>query len=351
MQDSNVNSFIIFLRRIDLFSSVLHIIWALIISLTVFVDYDRLNIELPVCVVIICTFSIIVLELFVKHYFFTDISDKKRISVYLSFNVFIPVIISFILICNIDRFYDYEGVFLGGLGQWAVRMVGFGLYGAALIIYGIICLVRKRRKKLNKTFDKQKLLRIRDVLNLLVVCAIAVGVIIFGTSYAVETFEQYKEEQRLQKLYSFRDEMLGKLPDDSYSALCGEVYMSVWMIQSLYEQATGISLDDVEKENGNGFKLTKVSREVFENGLSSYTEFLKKYNPEKKYIDNTENTSEPHLMYNPEDRTVHIGIGFYAKEIAGGGSGLRSFVLKYDDEWKLIDIYFLKGELSSVDFQ
>ena len=347
MQESNVKPFILFLRRIDLFSSVLHIIWALIISITIFADCGYLNIELPVIVSYVCTAVIVVLELLVKCYFFADISDKKRIIVYLSYNIFIPVIINFIMLACMDFLYDYSGVFLGGLGQWIIRMVGFGLYALALIVYGIVCFVRKRRRNLNKSFDTHRLIRIKDILNLWVVVILAAGAAYLLASFAVGGFEQYKEEERLQRLYSFREEMLGKLPDDSYSALCGEAYMSVWMLQAMYNQAKDISLDDVEKENGNGFKLTKVRREVFEKGLSSYTEFLKKYKPEKEYIDNTENTSEPNVLFNPEDRTVHIGIGFFAKELLDGGSGLRSFVLKYDDEWNLIDIYFIPGDFNN----
>ena len=341
-KENNGSGLFGFINRIDLFVSVLWTLWALDqVFLSIFVDYDQLRFELPFFVVIIGAVATAVGAILIKRYWEKGPKDFKHKAVLLGWNALIPIVYNliFMLVIETGLVYSYAGVFFGELGQWIFRAFNIILAIVYIIVFVIVNHVSKKRRKNGKEFSRESFEGFLHILNALI---FVVGVVV-GLWAAVTAYSGWAEAERLERDYqntsAFREEMLGKIPD--YADPADEADISILTVEMMYEGEKF----DMDAENGNAFRYTTVSQEVFDEALLHYREFLEEYQVMQPFSGEEGAVS---VLYCYDDRSIQYAFPTVCRN-QDGESVICNAVCKYDEDWNLVKIYFKDVDVVTYD--
>ena len=331
-----------FLRKIDLCVLIPYLAYTFAVNfMSLFVEYQYLKFEIPTAAVAAACVVIMAISVLIYRYFHKDTSDIKRLWIYLSWFVFLPLIYNIALCFIFDStLYDYTGVFFGGLGQFIYRLIIIGICLVALVIFCIVRLIVRKRHEKGRFSDPEKTTLVKDHINLIVFIIGMLFAVVLAIDLGVIVYQEQKEEKRIQAVYDFRTEMLNKLPDGyDLTGIIDEAKLICMCVKFAYDGEIGI--EEIEKENGNLLRCTTVKKEIAEKGLENYRRFTDEYQLDTCFHDG----SSTYVM-DPFKKIVYIG--FDGSCTKSGERRICNFVCAYDENWNLTDVFCIANYLDSL---
>lgn len=344
-KDSNGSGFVGLLRKIDLCWLVPYMIYTFFINyLTLFIDYDRLVFHVPFAVAVIGFFPIAAVSIYVYRNYRRDTSNTKWIWMHLSWFVFIPILINFLMLSPLGTgLYDFSGDFLEGLGQGVFRMILIGICFAALIVSAIGRYVSWKREEKGKEMDPEMVQVIKDYFNIVLFVACGICLVVFLVKGIMKLGTDAKEEQYAQTVSGFTDQMLDKLPE---GCDINTIATDAKMVALITEKRAAGELTDEQTEetiaSKEVFVCSTVSKGVMDRALISYEAFEKENSFTKSF-------SDSYYEYAIDIQNHTFTFGFRSSAEIKGLNKMCSFVCVYDTDWNLVDAYCMEGILNDTD--
>ncbi len=320
-----------FLDRIDLFMSLLWILWALILVYSsIFIDYNHFIIDIPDIVAYVSLGFVVILTLVIKNYCSKDSADSKRKKIFLGWNAVFPLIYNIILLILMDKLYDFSGVFLGGFTSQLMRIINIVLSIVFIIIYYVRIHIRNRASQKGKVINTDRLRPVKSVLNIFVFAAGCIALIILAITWTVEGIDYQKTQKYITSTSLFKEEMNNKIPESE------NPYNEAWLAVLTVEMMSEGQTFDIDSENGNAFRCTSVSQKVFDKAATDYKNFISENTLDSSF--SNKETDNCTVLYCYDDRTVHYCFSVNGKD--SDGNFIRATIdCKYDENWNLVKIY------------
>ncbi len=303
-----------------------------------FIDFNHLVFKLPLFVVIAGYALILAVSVYVYRSFHKEPSDRQRKLIYLGWFAILPGILNLILllIYEFDLLYDYSGVMFGGLGQFLYRLFAMAVCVLYLIVFAIVNFIVKKRRQKGKRIDPEKVARIKDELNLLIFAAALILLVLGMIVFILENTEEWVYNTKMAKVNAFKEEMYEKIGGaDAGSIIYDEAKGAVLFTEISINN--GLDLTEIDQENGNVFRYTTVDHKVLEKAAGQYRDLADGYSDPPVFSEGK--TDE---FIDPFEKKYSVGFS----EVYG--EKRYTFVLVYDEDWKLTDSYIKEGYLTTV---
>lgn len=339
-----------FLRKVDYFSMLPYIIYSFFVNcMSVFVDYQKLKISVPLPAVIAGCALILLVSIFVFTNYHKDTTNTAWMIIFLSWYAIIPIIYNIILIIiiGLGGLYSFSGIILGGLDQGIFRIVIIVVCILALILFAVIRLLFRKSQVSSAVtmFDgndeeTEYVDTTKDFINLGVLGVILLAII--GTSIysGAEYYQEVQQKKRMEVRRDFRNEMLDKLPSGNG---IDEVYSDAKLICMKSESVSDgeITFDEMYNDVKKETICTKINEKTLLKGVENYTKFKNDYDLKTCFHDT--------FPTNSTDINKRIFyVYFCGKSGAGEWKKDCSFVCAYDEDWNLLDVFCMEGYISDT---
>ncbi len=152
------NGFIKFLNRIDFAISFFYVLWSIVVIWnSIFIDFEYFKTDISPLEAGLCIIPIAVIEILVKIYYCKNKNSNGRIALFALWNIGVPVAANTLMFVFYEQIYDYNGVFMGGVGMAIMRYAVYVMCALFALVFAITVTVRKvRAAKKAKREEKEK---------------------------------------------------------------------------------------------------------------------------------------------------------------------------------------------------
>ena len=361
--DSVLGRLIIFLRKISLFGTCIHIAWSLLVTAgTLFIYFNYLNVDLPVVIAYVGAAAFIVAGVVIWFKYRNDKQSSSIALIYQIFYYYFPIAVSIIKLIFFDSLYSFGGMFPGldalGLFVYYIAVIVVCVIGC--VCFNVVRIIRKKRTAAGREAEESVTGRffvgLVDVINVLIVVSVLVCAVGFGISYGVEETKKAMHRQDIAKDDEYRTQVLRELIesdvyekavwkginddgtiersdsdislfDEAEEELVFEAYTYMLYVETLAKDSS-FKADDCQS-----IGVSSVTKEVLENGRDDYIAFTKRYVPER----GVEKTDEG-FHYDRKTQTVSVSAELYCVDIQDNSTVHCCMVVVFDTKWKVIEI-------------
>lgn len=352
-----------FLREKHFFEAWVNIAWSMaIVAMSVFVDYNLLNIHISDRV---CFFNVVILTI-IGFIIWRNIRNNEDGTVaiwsYQIFYYFIPAIVNIIRLIFMDALYSFGG-FMPGMESLGLFVVSIGyivIIAVGCIIFNIVRI--RRRKKTESGNEKNNGSRVSrivvDILNValfLIIVLLIVGLLI---SWGAETVKRVKYKTELSINDKYREEVLtsltesalyeravwrgvngdstsngnnessyNKLFEEAEGELCWEAYTYSLFVEALANDP------EIQPQIGESVGVSSITPDVYEQGRQNYIEFTKRYTPERGV-----EMSDQKILYDAATQTVSVSSQLYCVDEENNCTIHACMVVVFDKDWNVKEI-------------
>lgn len=367
-----------FLRNIHFFEACVNIAWSFaIVSMSFFMDYEALNIDVPDAVAISCIAIIIVAGFILWVRLRRNEGISSAIWAYQIFYYIIPVIVNIVKLIFMDDLYSYGGFMPGfeALGNFIMCIALIVIAAIGCVIFNVVRLIKRKRADAGKETGSKALRVIVDILNVVSVLAIVILVLFLAIGWCVEGIKKEAYKAELSRNEKYRAEVLTSLIesdiyekavwkgvnedgtidrgresdsnavssgigsdkaadndntalfDEAENELCWEAYTYSLFVEALARN------QDISAEDGTGVGISEITPEVYQEGARNYTEFTKTYVPERGV-----EMADQDIIYDSESKTVSVSSELYCVDEKDNSTVHACMVVVFDKEWKVVEI-------------
>lgn len=366
MQETSPNlwvKFVRFLRKMHFFEAWVNIAWSIaIVAMSVFVDYNLLNIHISDQV---CIFYVVVLTI-VGFFIWRNVRKNEDSSAaiwsYQIYYYFIPAIVNIIRLIFMDELYSFGG-FMPGLESLGLFVVSIGyivIIAIGCIIFNVVRIRRRKRTEFGneKNSGRRTSGIVVDILNVVLFLAIVLLIVGLLISWCVETVKRAKYKTELSINDKYREEVLtaltesdlyeravwkdvnsdstsngnnessdNELFEEAEGELCWEAYTYSLFVEALAKDP------EIQPQIGESVGVSSITSEVYEQGRQNYIEFTKRYTPERGV-----EMSDQEILYDAAAQTVSVSSQLYCVDEENNCTTRACMVVVFDKDWNVTEI-------------
>lgn len=316
-----------FLDKIDAFRTLLHIAWSCLVpGLMILICLDTgLDINMQWWAVAGVFSFPAVWAVGIWRMFLTDPDSMKSVIIYNAYFYAIPLVFNVAIMGLMDTIFELDG--WDGLGIWVIGIFSAFLCAAGAAAFWIVFAIRRVRRKKGKKLNPKTAKIGRDVMNSLILVALAVFIVI-GIFYVIDRIEYEKHMKEVRREKAYIDSVMydPKFVDAAMEAYLLVNYMQVW--------GNG-EIGELTAEDYIGFKAITITPEIVESGKQAYLDFANQY----EYTTPVNNSYPEYIGY-ADEKTFEIGyqIGYL---IPGETYTNTGYVfVKMDEDYNVLGIRY-----------
>lgn len=336
-----------FLERIDFFVTLIQMLWGVLVSCAIFVEYESFVMDVPFIAVIAGTCLCVAVSVLLQKRLIQNPKKTSAMAAYQIYNYGLPVLVCVLRFCFLDVLYGFHGSFMPGLAALGLAIVSIILVGIVLVglaIFWITWFVRRRMEKKGRV-SSGLWKKVKYVLNVVcfwgIVAAVAVSIIGVGVeSLLIEL--QHRETKQNQvylekRLASLSADAESKDLDDIAWDLMADGYVCDLMVEIMakdsVEDLEGDALEGMVADVNTLLNFSHVTTEVLEQGKEDYLEFTKRYVPVRRV-----ETINQEIAGDAKAKTVSVSAELSVHDVQENMYCDAYMVTIFDENWNVIKV-------------
>lgn len=282
--------------------------------------------ELPASIFLFIYLIWIIAGVYLMYRFLEDDTKKDAFWKAFLWNFLLPIAEAIFSLVVSDRFYDFAGIWFGGLAEclFAIFTIILAVIGGIIFLIGSFI----SRNRIRKEREKGRIsILIGDVLNVLAALGLSLLLFTLGIAFLYEKMTDIKEEKELRAKENFQTWVYDTYTEDEVKDLQYDGFEYAAAVQLLSEGL--LAPEELDEE------FTPKEKSILLNAVESYKTFAKPMGDSAKI-----ELINSVLSFDHHDRTIS---GFYEVTGIGRNTGFScSFWCEiiFTDQLELKDIQF-----------
>lgn len=335
-----------FLEKIDLFVTLVHVLWCVfIVGGSLVIEHRHLIFDVPNAIVCLILVSCVVIGIILQKRLLAAPMDMSSIVPYQIFYYGVPAVINVIRIFFQDVLYAQGWGFMPGLASLGLWITSVGYLGIAIIgcaIFWIVWFIRKKRGEREKSTAWRK---IKYVLNAVLFWGLVALILGFGADYLVVTIKKASFSREYERNQAYLEDRLTDLSariqisdrEETIRMLQSEGFSCCFLTEVIAKdpsgELSGYTMEELADQLNGILRFSRVSGEVLSQGITEYQEFTKHFVPQRAL-----EMLNQEILGNAKDGTVSVSAELYVHDLLSDSLTSGYMIAVFDENWNVIRV-------------